>query len=288
MVDAIEIETRDGLRRFTLERARMTIGRLPGNDVVLPYTQISRHHAEVRRRGEDWWILDLGSTNGLIMNGRQIKEYLLHHGDRIQLSPSISLRFISGNAQSGRTIDSTPETPRIMLPPKPRQPMPDPETLDPFERSVVEVATGIAMPLPRRHGEITPPPMSEGTRPIVPPPSDFPAETPPLTNDDIDAWLLDGTPQAATPHAVAPPPPGSHDVPFQTPYARPKPTPAAPRKPLLYTCPTCSERTAPDSPYCWSCRQSIAQPCRVCQLYLLPIQQKCPRCDTPNHNAVRR
>ena len=57
---------------------------------------------------------------------------------------------------------------------------------------------------------------------------------------------------------------------------------------LLHVCQTCGQLTAPDSVYCQSCHHSIAQECSNCRLSLLPIQDRCPRCHTPNDASVRR
>jgi pSer/pThr/pTyr-binding forkhead associated (FHA) protein len=57
---------------------------------------------------------------------------------------------------------------------------------------------------------------------------------------------------------------------------------------LLHVCQTCGQLTPPDAVYCQSCRHSIAHECSTCRLNLLPIQDRCPRCHTPNEFSVRR
>lgn len=61
-----------------------------------------------------------------------------------------------------------------------------------------------------------------------------------------------------------------------------------PASKLLHTCQVCGQRTAPDAPLCQVCGQSIATACANCRLGLLPIQQRCPRCQTANPASVRR
>jgi len=51
-------------RQLSLERGLLIIGRGQDCDLVLADTQASRHHAEVRRFGDQWLVVDLGSTNG--------------------------------------------------------------------------------------------------------------------------------------------------------------------------------------------------------------------------------
>ncbi|MGO8949216.1 MAG: FHA domain-containing protein [Ktedonobacterales bacterium] len=56
---------------------------------------------------------------------------------------------------------------------------------------------------------------------------------------------------------------------------------------LLHVCQTCGQLTSPDSVYCQNCHHSIATECSNCRLNLLPIQDRCPRCHTPNEASVR-
>ena len=46
---------------------------------------MSRQHAELRREGDGYVIVDLGSTNGIEVNGRRVKRAALETGDRIAL-----------------------------------------------------------------------------------------------------------------------------------------------------------------------------------------------------------
>lgn len=63
-----------------------TIGRSRSCDVVVHDGNVSRQHAEVRLRGDTWVVTDLGSTNGVLLNGRPIRtEHRLDSGDRIEL-----------------------------------------------------------------------------------------------------------------------------------------------------------------------------------------------------------
>ena len=71
-------------RAFTLTGRPMSIGRESRNDIVIPDINASRSHAEIRRDPSGAWILsDLGSTNGTIVNNRQIKSAPLRDADRI-------------------------------------------------------------------------------------------------------------------------------------------------------------------------------------------------------------
>ncbi len=65
--------------------AARRIGRSPDNDLILRDPATSGHHARVERRGQQFWIVDLGSTNGTLVNGEPIQEKELNHGDRITI-----------------------------------------------------------------------------------------------------------------------------------------------------------------------------------------------------------
>jgi pSer/pThr/pTyr-binding forkhead associated (FHA) protein len=62
------------------------VGRSRECDVVLEDAGISRRHAEIRPRAEGWTVADLGSTNGVLLNGRPVRdEQPLHAGDKLEL-----------------------------------------------------------------------------------------------------------------------------------------------------------------------------------------------------------
>jgi pSer/pThr/pTyr-binding forkhead associated (FHA) protein len=63
----------------------LRLGRSPDNDIILRDPATSGHHARVERRGETFWIVDLGSTNGTLVNGEPIQEKELNSGDRVTI-----------------------------------------------------------------------------------------------------------------------------------------------------------------------------------------------------------
>jgi hypothetical protein len=89
MVGSLVME--DG-RRLEVGKDPLTIGRLADCDVILADGNVSRRHAEVRRRDDRIVIVDLGSTNGTKVNGTGVKEQELADGDEIKLGSTI-LRF---------------------------------------------------------------------------------------------------------------------------------------------------------------------------------------------------
>ncbi len=73
-------------RRQLLGPAGGTIGRSRDCDLVLEDAGVSRHHAEIRPQGAGWTSEDLGSTNGVMVNGRTIRgPHALEPGDVIEL-----------------------------------------------------------------------------------------------------------------------------------------------------------------------------------------------------------
>jgi Protein of unknown function (DUF3662)/FHA domain len=75
-----------GGRRLLLAPAGGTIGRSRDCDIVLDDIGISRRHADIRPGSDGWTVEDLGSTNGVRLNGRSIRGvHALHSGDRIEL-----------------------------------------------------------------------------------------------------------------------------------------------------------------------------------------------------------
>ena len=71
--------------KHELDGTHVTIGRSRECDIQLPDPNVSRRHAEVRQEGAAYWAIDLGSTNGMEVNGRRQKRAKLRQGDRITL-----------------------------------------------------------------------------------------------------------------------------------------------------------------------------------------------------------
>jgi signal transduction histidine kinase len=85
------IQGRDQGTRYRLEEPVVTIGRGASNTIQLHDTEVSREHAEIRRRGDAVVIVDLDSSNGTFVNQRQIKEQELASGDQLQLGRTLLL-----------------------------------------------------------------------------------------------------------------------------------------------------------------------------------------------------
>jgi pSer/pThr/pTyr-binding forkhead associated (FHA) protein len=88
------LEWADGPRkgqRVMLSAPRTTLGRRPGNAIVLDDRMASGHHAEIVKDLNGYTIRDLGSTNGIMVNGTPTTESGLSHGARLRVGNS---RFV--------------------------------------------------------------------------------------------------------------------------------------------------------------------------------------------------
>ncbi len=78
-------------REFPLEQAATTIGREAGHAIVLADQSVSRTHARIELGPAGATIVDLGSTNGTMLNGRLLRgcRASLRGGDRIQIGTQV-------------------------------------------------------------------------------------------------------------------------------------------------------------------------------------------------------
>jgi pSer/pThr/pTyr-binding forkhead associated (FHA) protein len=63
------------------------LGRSPKADIQVPYSEVSRKHAELVWEADGFVILDLDSENGVFVNGEKVKKRPLKDGDGIQIGP---------------------------------------------------------------------------------------------------------------------------------------------------------------------------------------------------------
>ncbi|MDR1382356.1 MAG: FHA domain-containing protein [Planctomycetaceae bacterium] len=79
-----------GIRHKLLKQV-VTIGRDASNVLRLNDSEASRRHAEIRRRDNADILVDLGSSNGVYVNGKRINEHSLENGDQIQIGKTLFL-----------------------------------------------------------------------------------------------------------------------------------------------------------------------------------------------------
>lgn len=288
---SVEIVTPDGSQLVELRSSAVTFGRLASNDVALPYSHISRQHAEAQLRQGVWWIVDLGSTNGLHVNGQRVQEARLDSNVIVELSPQVSLRMTAApapaepapwaitppladpavtplsayGARSPYADDEAPYYPNMRPPTRESQPRPPQAPRAPAipETRLTARSQFNTDPLPL--GSVPP----RGARPD------------PLDGIDLEASESQRRADEIIRRrrATAAPPPQDEII-------RRRSATAGPASTLLHLCQTCGQRTAPDALYCQNCHHSIASECSHCRLNLLPVQDICPRCQAPNPASV--
>ena len=77
----------------------LKIGRAPGNDVCLQEGSVSRFHAELTANGDQTWLKDLGSKNGVFVNGDRAKNQALNHRDLIKIGEAVFRFAFTDNGQ---------------------------------------------------------------------------------------------------------------------------------------------------------------------------------------------
>jgi pSer/pThr/pTyr-binding forkhead associated (FHA) protein len=81
----------------------LSIGRTDANDVVLEHPKVSRHHAQVNRKGHIYVLRDLGSTNGTWFREQRVDEMILQEGDEFRIGEA-RLVFKSGFGEEALTL----------------------------------------------------------------------------------------------------------------------------------------------------------------------------------------
>ena len=79
------LEGDKAVKEFLLKPGTSVIGRLAQSDIQLPSADVSRRHAQVTFGPEGCFVSDLGSENGVAVNGRRIERHRLDDGDMIAL-----------------------------------------------------------------------------------------------------------------------------------------------------------------------------------------------------------
>src|SRR5687768_9478066 len=163
-------------RRMVFNKPEVTIGRVQGNDIVLPKGNVSKRHSRIVLKDGKFIIVDLKSTNGTYVNGRKITSPLvLKETDKVYIGDFIITLEESGGAgafAADKITGSATPIPPPALPSgvyEPGAPGSGPPSL---------VAN--PPPVPRRAAPASapPPPLPAATarRPAVEPPDDLELE----------------------------------------------------------------------------------------------------------------
>ncbi|HEY8371692.1 MAG TPA: FHA domain-containing protein [Pseudonocardiaceae bacterium] len=87
--------------RFLLDRDTTSAGRHPDSDIFLDDVTVSRRHAEFRREGGEFVVVDVGSLNGTYVNREPVDTAVLANGDEVQIG-KFRLVFLTGPGNGGQ------------------------------------------------------------------------------------------------------------------------------------------------------------------------------------------
>jgi hypothetical protein len=170
------------------DRDVVRFGRLPDNDVAFdPHADLdaSGRHAEIRREGGQWVLIDVGSRNGTLVAGRKVTRHVLTTGDEIEFGlggPRMRVELGPAAARGAATAQATPihggitnHPPAGNSSPPIGPPSPASDMSSPFAAFAPPVAPPSGYPgIPPG-----PPPPSSVPQMQAMPPSPIPASSPP-------------------------------------------------------------------------------------------------------------
>jgi hypothetical protein len=88
-------------RRFDIPTGRSTVGRSSTNNIVIDADSVSLVHARILQKDDEWWVLNLLSTNGTYVNDKKVTDSRIHDGDRIHFGDT---EFIFHNPEPEKTM----------------------------------------------------------------------------------------------------------------------------------------------------------------------------------------
>ncbi len=211
-------------RRLEFDKAEVTIGRVQGNDVILPKGNVSKRHARIVLKDGKFIIVDLKSTNGTYVNGRKITSPLVvKDNDKIYIGD-----FILGVEEPGR-MGAAPPAFESAPPPPPPPPAPPPPPEPQLPRDLAPrptVPQPPPAPMPPSMPEDRPSPRTRPPRP-APSPTAKPRR---LVGAAVQQQRP--SPPPRPPEPAPPPEPAFPEPPPPEPaYSAPPPEPAFPAPP---------------------------------------------------------
>jgi hypothetical protein len=91
---------------YVLDKDRVLIGRKPNNDICIDNLAVSGEHAAIVSIYNYHFLEDLNSTNGTLVNGKEVKKQVLNHNDVLQIGKH-ELRYINEAIAVGTEFDKT-------------------------------------------------------------------------------------------------------------------------------------------------------------------------------------
>lgn len=100
---------------FALPEGAIKIGRAEDLDVWVNHRSISREHAEIRREGNQFHVVDLESANGVRLNNDEVAEATLSPGDELELG-QVRFRFVGEGERYSFEADRTIQMDALVIP----------------------------------------------------------------------------------------------------------------------------------------------------------------------------
>ncbi|MFZ2653922.1 MAG: FHA domain-containing protein, partial [Victivallales bacterium] len=111
------IEGKNRGASYELTPPGVSIGRESDNDVILDSEASSRYHAKLELKDGEWFVKDLGSTNGTKLNDLKITEDTrLHEGDKISIGKEFLLFGKTADAKKAEPPPTPTPTPQVQAP----------------------------------------------------------------------------------------------------------------------------------------------------------------------------
>lgn len=237
MFSVVITEKGGAQRRTEFDKTEVTIGRVQGNDIILPKGNVSKRHSRIVLKDNRFIVVDLKSTNGTYVNGRKITSPLVvKSGDKIYIGDFILTLEEQGAAGAVAPSPAAPAPmgpPGMGGPPPMGAPMSGPPPMGPPGMGGPPPMSGpppmggpMSGPPPMGMGGPPPmgmggPPVSQtlgGPGPMGPPPMAAPMGPPPMAAPP---------PMSAPPMGDAPPLPSPQRPPsMRPPSLSPRPSPA--------------------------------------------------------------
>lgn len=233
-------------RRMVFNKPEVTIGRVQGNDIVLPKGNVSKRHARIVLKDGKFIIVDLKSTNGTYVNGRKITSPLVvKDSDKIYIGDFIvgvdeAASGVEGDGASESTTSppggniAAPPPPIDVRPPRPTEAQPMAAMPIPMNNMGNAEPMFGSSPAPQPPPPAAPPPRSVPPRPAPQPQREMGGNRepgpPPSAPDPIPPGRMPpiSSPppgRTARPGGTMPPPLGSSNAPA---FPSPGPAPAFP------------------------------------------------------------
>ncbi|MDY0004396.1 MAG: ATPase, T2SS/T4P/T4SS family, partial [Polyangia bacterium] len=205
-------------RRLEFDKNEVTIGRVQGNDVVLPKGNVSKRHSRIVVKDGKFIVVDLKSTNGTYVNGRKITSPLVIKGsDRVYIGDFII--HVDDGSGAAEPAGMPPPPPGAAAGGPPRRP-----SAPPPPRPSVE--SPAAPPPPA--AAAAPPPRRRPPGPAGPPQGAPPPERPPYMDEEEQPPPME---QARRPPPRRDVPPPQAQAPAEPPYQAEQPMRPQPQRP---------------------------------------------------------